>query len=79
MHIGKEAVPRHRLQALLARGEFDRALELARAHSMDETEVHAARLLSMLRDAGAYIPSTGDGGGCVVPLGLLHARVAAAV
>lgn len=48
--LGKEAVPRHRLQALLARGEFERALELARATSMDETDVHAARLLALLRE-----------------------------
>lgn len=51
-YLGKEAVPRHRLQALLSRGEFDRALELARAHSMDETDVHAARLLTLLREGG---------------------------
>lgn len=51
-YLGKEAVPRHRLQALLSRGEFDRALDLARAHSMDETDVHAARLLALLREGG---------------------------
>lgn len=54
-HLGKEAVPRHRLLALLGKGEFDRALELARAHSMDETDVHAARLLGLLREGGAAI------------------------
>eukprot|EP00752_Nemacystus_decipiens_P005910 g5342.t1 len=53
--LGKEAVPRHRLQALLARGDFGPALELARANSMDETDVHAARLLALLRK--------GSGGG----------------
>lgn len=54
-YLGKEAVPRHRLQALLSRGEFDRALDLARAHSMDETEVHAARLLALLREGGEAV------------------------
>lgn len=54
-HLGKESVPRHRLQALLTRGDFDRALDLARAHSMDETDVHAARLLALLRDGGLSV------------------------
>lgn len=58
-YLGKEAVPRHRLQALLSRGEFDRALDLARAHSMDETDVHAARLLALLRE-GAEAATTGE-------------------
>lgn len=67
-YLGKEAVPRHRLQALLAGGEFDRALELARAHSMDETDVHAARLLSLLREGGGGsraggVGITGEGDG----------------
>lgn len=60
---------RHRLQALLARGEFDRALELARAHSMNESDVHAARLLALLREGGAAASATttsaGDCGVCV--------------
>lgn len=56
--LGKEAVPRHRLQALLARGDFERALELARANSMDETDVHAARLLALLRGAGGATTGT---------------------
>lgn len=54
-YIGKEAVPRHRLQAMLARGNFDGALQLARAHSMDETDVHAARLLWLLSAGGSGI------------------------
>lgn len=53
----KEAVPRHRLQALLARGEFDRALDLARANSMDEVDVHVARLLALLREGGGGVGS----------------------
>lgn len=52
-YLGKEAVPRHRLQALLTKGDFDGALDLARAHSMDETDVHAARLLALLREGGS--------------------------
>lgn len=52
-YLGKEAVPRHRLQALLAKGDFDQALELARAFNMDENDVHAARLLALLREAGS--------------------------
>ncbi|CAM9262363.1 unnamed protein product [Ectocarpus sp. 12 AP-2014] len=62
-HLVKEAVPRHRLQALLARGDFDRALELARANSMDETDVHAARLLALLSGAGGAASASGDGKG----------------
>lgn len=62
-HLGKEAVSRHRLQALLARGDFDRALELARANSMDESDVHAARLLALLREAGAAARASMTTGG----------------
>lgn len=59
-HVGKEAVPRNRLQALLASGDFERALELARAYSMDENDVYAARLLAMLKKgSGATSGKTG--------------------
>lgn len=61
-YLGKEAVPRHRLQALLARGEFDRALDLARTNSMDEVDVHAARLLALMREGGGA-GGVGIGGG----------------
>lgn len=57
-YLGKEAVPRHRLQALLAKGDFDQALELARAFNMDENDVHAARLLALLREAGSVSSGT---------------------
>ncbi|CAM9795603.1 unnamed protein product [Ascophyllum nodosum] len=61
-YLGKEAVPRHRLQALLTRGDYDQALELARAFGMDENDVHAARLLALLR-AGGFVSSDGCGNG----------------
>lgn len=71
--VGKEAVPRHRLQALLAGGDFDRALELARANSMDETDVHAARLLALLRKGGGAA-AVNSAGVCVtvVPRDCVH-------
>lgn len=61
-YLGKEAVPRHRLQGLLVRGEFDRALDLALANSMDEVDVHVARLLALLREGGVGVaPILSDG------------------
>ncbi|KAG5192662.1 hypothetical protein JKP88DRAFT_292744 [Tribonema minus] len=45
----REALPLHRMRALLSRGLLDAALALARAHGMDETELHVAQLAALLQ------------------------------